>query len=350
MVEHEHEHLVRAPHLKPVDVKTILGFAALAVLLAVVALYVVLQSESINKRLESLSASSNEAGAKLSVFEAKLKAFEATLQKRLADIEVVLRVYYDSNCTFCKNYELLDQLPALTDSLREQNIRLEAIDVKGNYSFLKRLGIKRIPAFYATASSLKKSSELSDFFVRNERLGFTLDNVRDGAVLLVPQSVLISDACVFKENIRLREFYSETCPFSKRLFHANGSAINPVNETRFKNVAEESLQAIQKEFGDLLLLELRCIPVHEAPENLATLGINKSDTDLCKEKFGDAVFSETITLADDYAISKTPTFVVDCKYVFTAAGPEKIKENICLARPDICAKLRAAPSPANASS
>ena len=300
---------------------------------------------------ETLEASIAKIENKISALEKRLTLLETTFANKMLELGVPLRFYYDSNCNFCSNAKYLDMATGLIDRLKNQGIQLEIIDVKGNFTKLNELEIKRLPAFYAPTFALSKSNELSDFFRVLESKHFTVINVVDGLAAIIPDaSEVAGDDCNLGDGkVRLREFYSETCSFCVRMNYANGSVYNPKSNPRYASVSQEAVQELNKTFESKLVYEKLCIPLHTALDNFELIGLNKSDEELCAAKFTRAELDKASALASDYAIQSAPLFVIDCKYVFNAVTADKLKQSICAVRRDVCSNANSTNSSSSSS-
>ncbi|NYZ78229.1 hypothetical protein H0N96_02395 [Candidatus Micrarchaeota archaeon] len=287
---------------------------------------------------ETLEASMARMENKMTSMESRLTALENSFTQKLSQLGIPTQFYYDSNCKFCANADYVDLATGLVDKLKSQGIQLEIIDVKGNMTRANALGIKRLPAFYATAGAISKSKELTDLFNELEANHFTITNAVDGlAALTNDPSEVTNDACNLKDGtVRLREFYSETCAFCIRMNYANGTAYNPATNPRYASVSNEAVEEVNKTLGSKITYEKYCIPLHTAPDNVKLIGVNKSDEELCAQKQSRQELEKASSLASDYAIASAPLFVIDCKYVFNAVTADKLKQSICAARPDVC--------------
>ncbi len=290
---------------------------------------------------ERLEASVAKIENRISALESRLSMLENAFAKKLLELGVPLRFYYDSSCAFCANADYVSMAAGLIDRLKDQGIQLEIIDVKGNFTQPNALGLKRLPAFYAPAFALAKSKELSEFFKTLEENRFTIINAVNGlAALTNDASELVGGDCNLGDGkVRLREFYSETCAFCVRMNYANGTEYNPKNNPRYASVSSEAVEEVNKALGDKIIYEKFCILLHTAPDNLRLIGVNKSDDELCAAKYSREELDKANSLASDYAIQSAPFFVVDCKYVFNAVTADKLKKNICAVRPDICSSV-----------
>jgi hypothetical protein len=287
---------------------------------------------------ETLEASMARMENRMTAVESRLTALENSFAQKLSQLGIPMQFYYDSDCKFCANANYVDLATGLVDKLKSQGIQLEIIDVKGNMTQLNALGIKRLPAFYATAGAVSKSKELTGLFSELEANHFTITNVVDGlAALTNDASEVTNDACNLKDGkVRLREFYSETCAFCVRMNYANGTAYNPKSNARYANISSEAVEEVNKTLGSKITYEKYCIPLHTAPDNLQLIGVNKSDDELCAQKQTRPELEKANSLASDYAIASAPLFVIDCKYVFNAVTADKLKQSICAVRPDVC--------------
>lgn len=287
---------------------------------------------------ETLEASVARIENKINALENRLTLLETAFAKKMLELGVPLRFYYDSNCTFCANAKYVDMATSLIDKFKDQGIQLEIIDVKGNFTQVNALEIKRLPAFYAPTFALAKSKELSEFFKGLEANHFTVINAVNGLVALTPDpSEITGDDCNIGDGkVRLREFYSETCAFCVRMNYTNGTAYNPKNNPRYASVSSEAVEELNKTLGDKIIYEKYCIPLHTAPDNFKLIGVNKSDDELCAQKQSKQELDKANSLASDYAIFGAPLFVIDCKYVFNAVTADKLKQSICAVRPDVC--------------
>ncbi len=288
--------------------------------------------------IERLEASVAKIENRMSVLESRLSMLENAFAKKMLELGVPLRFYYDSSCAFCANANYVSMATGLIDKLKDQGIQLEIIDVKGNFTQPNALELRRLPAFYAPTFALAKSKELSEFFKTLEENRFTIINAVNGlAALTNDASELVGGDCNLGDGkVRLREFYSETCAFCVRMNYANGTEYNPKNNQRYASVSSEAVEELNKTLGNKIIYEKFCIPLHTAPDNLQLIGVNKSDDELCAAKYSREELDKANSLASDYGIQSAPFFVVDCKYVFNAVTADKLEQSICALRPDVC--------------
>lgn len=335
--------------------KTTLYAAAIAIVVALAALgYAAMQGDSFAKRITQSEQKQTAALAKLDkidAFAAKLDAFEKQLSVRLADLEVALTAYYDSDCEFCDNEKLFKVLDGIEPELKNKGITLKRVDVRGDYDKILESGIDRVPAFFATGTDLLKEPSgryLQDVMDQWAMAGFDAYNAQ-GGIALTPRTVseMLTPPCL-SDKTNVEYFYSETCQYCKRVNYANGTIANPASDPKFKDVLEESLQKIEGENAELEVTK-RCLAVHSGYDNYASVKVNKSDAELCVESQG-----EEKTAADAQAASKyhlqpptAPLFVVNCRYLFSvkATTPDAITEPICAFKPSLqFCKTSATPS------
>jgi glutaredoxin len=313
--------------------------AVIALVIAVAAVgYAATQGSEFSKRIAQNEESQKQAVAKITAFEAKLDSFEKKLDTRLADLEVALTVYYDGDCAFCDNAKLFNTLNSVESSLKDQGITLKTIDVRDDYEATLAKGIDRVPAFYASAEHLVKEPAgkyLQNLMDEWALSGFDAYNAK-GGIALVPRvnSEMLTDPCL-TQTATLQYFYSETCEYCKRVTNNDSVVINPATDARFKDVAGENLAKIEAAFGDTVKATQHCLNIHYRAENRVTLGVNKSDEELCVETQGAEKVGEASLLALKYHIATAPMFVVNCRYIFNAVTEDGIKKWLCAAKPSL---------------
>ncbi|MEM0475968.1 MAG: hypothetical protein QW343_04210, partial [Candidatus Norongarragalinales archaeon] len=105
--------------------------AVAAIIVAFVAVgYAALQGGEFAKKIAASEQKQSEVLAKLSAFDVKLAAFEKQLAVRLAELEVDLTVYYDSDCSFCDNEKLFRVLDGIEPDMKSKGITLKRVDVR----------------------------------------------------------------------------------------------------------------------------------------------------------------------------------------------------------------------------
>ncbi|HII39341.1 TPA: hypothetical protein HA318_05055 [Candidatus Micrarchaeota archaeon] len=313
----EHSHLAHHEHHAEhngtgngVDKTTFFAaIGVLAVLLILMAAYSFVQMDSINKKLSA----SDSTLVKLTAIEQRLTALEAR-NVSLATAtplpeQATLKVYYDSSCTFCSSLE--EAVYYMGQQLITQNIQVIAEDVANRKAELKTAGITSLPVLFLADGEEKKSDQLSQLAASMEKVtgGYALDAYG----VLSDTKVLLTDGCSQQGKILLDEFYSETCPYCIRLT----AGTPPVT-------ANESLPTVLEHFGASLSLTERCIEIHDG------------DQKLCVDKHGASAYNTSMQLQEQYAISATPTFVADCKYVFGGLTVQQIESKLCTINPTIC--------------
>ena len=305
--EHKEAHEY-AKHLKEkVDKPTF--FAAvgvLAVLLLILFAYSFIQFDSINKRLSA----PNPVLAQLAAVQQRVAVLEAQSVAATPTPEPArLVVYFDSNCSFCS--DLSEAISYLRQQLGSQNILVDAEDVAGRLDEVRAAGFKSLPAIFMPSGEESKNDAMKQLARSMQRVsgGYAMDAYG----VLTDSKELLAEGCASPGLAKLDEFYSETCPYCLRLV----AGTPPVT-------ANESLPQVKQDFGAFLQFTERCIPIHEGDEAL------------CVDKWGRDNYDEALRLRDEYGITATPTFVVDCKYAFGGLTVQQIEQKICKARPDVC--------------
>ncbi len=329
-------------------------YALIAVaIIAVAAIgYAAMQGDSFNKRITQLeqtqAASSSKLDSSLAQINSTLTNFNEYISSRLADVEATLTLYYDSDCPTCKNDILMNGLEKMAPDLKQKGITFKEVDVRGgNFDALVADGINRVPALYASSDDLNKVPA-----------GTNLKNIIDswaaspsvfdyyyvqGGIALSPKSPaeMLTEPCLSNKTT-LQYFYSETCQYCKRVKSSNGTVVNPESNPQYANVISESLSALETEFGGTLDVSSHCLGVHLAYDNNESLGIDKSDDELCVETQGQNKTTDDAALAAKYRFSQPPTvpvFVVNCKYLFRVNGTtaDAIKQPLCAIKPSLAA-------------
>ncbi|MEM0475529.1 MAG: hypothetical protein QW343_01920, partial [Candidatus Norongarragalinales archaeon] len=199
-------------------------------------------------------------------------------------------------------------------------------------------GIDRVPAFFALSEHLLR--EPSGKYLQNlmdewATAGFDAYNAK-GGIVLTPRvnSEMLTEPCLSNVTT-IQYFYSETCEYCKRVANNESEIVNPASNERFKYVVEEALPKIEQMFGDKISITKHCIPIHSRAENRITLGINKSDEELCVATQGIEKTNADSIIAAKYHVYTAPIFAVNCRYLFNAVTEEGIKKWICAAKPSL---------------
>ncbi|MEW5955779.1 MAG: hypothetical protein AB1626_04565 [Candidatus Micrarchaeota archaeon] len=310
--EHHHEHHAEheyARHLKEkVDKTTFLAaVGALAVLLILLFAYSFVQFDSINKRISAPNPVLEQLAAmqqRVAVLETRSVAATPTPEPAR------LVVYFDSSCEFCS--DITQAVSYLGQQLGGQNILVEEEDVEDRVDELRAAGFKSLPVIFMPAGEESKNEAMKQLAQAMQPVsgGYAMDAYG----VLTDAKQLLGNDCAAEGVVRLDEFYSETCPYCLRL----NAGTPPVT-------ANESMPQVKEDFGAFLQLTERCIEIHDGDEAL------------CVGKWGRENYDEAMRLRDEYGVTATPTFVVDCKQVFGGLTVEQIEEKICRARPDVCA-------------
>ena len=306
--EHHHEHEY-ARHLKEkVDKTTFFAaLGAVAMLVIILFAYSFVQFDSVNKRLSA----PNPVLEQLSAMQQRVAVLETRSVAATPTPEPArLVVYYDSSCEFCS--DVSQAVSYLSQQLGTQNVVVEKEDVAGRVAELKAAGITSLPVLFMPSGEEAKSDEMTQ--LAQSMQAVSGGYIMDAYGVLSDSKELLSDGCASEGKVKVDEFYSETCPYCLRLT----AGTPPVT-------ANESLPQVKEDFGALLQFTERCIEIHDGDEQL------------CVDKWGRDNYNESLLLRGGYGITATPTFVVDCKYVFGGLTVEQIEGKICGARPDVCA-------------
>ena len=310
--------------------------AALALVFVVFAGYTLMQLGSVTQR--SAAGNDTEVLSRLSSLEARMTVIEST-----SDVKPVkLLLFYDSSCTFCNNANVLSYFDGMASNLAPYRISVQKIDVKGQESVAVAYGVKRVPAMYASSGDVVNNKYLNTQLtqVLTSTSGFSVSYPASGNVIYFPQrSEILGAGCSAQGTASVEYFYSESCTACKRLIGADGFPQNPKGPN-FEYVADEGIAEAQSRFGTLLSIGKRCI------------ALNDADATKCADAVGSANFSAAQAKTEEYGTDAVPvtvpTFVVDCKYVFSnlqSPSGDAIEKEICAARPDVCTKLPAKASP-----
>lgn len=284
------------------------GFAILAVLVIASTAYLFTQVNSLNNKLYNEELSANAVIAnRLAGIESRLQLLESVNPFKRAVVQFV----YDSDCSFCKNDELLELLPQLTQQFAKSNVLLQTIDVKTNESIVGTLGLTRVPIFFASRQALNDNVEVGSFLSRVTNAGFELTDVGYGIVAFVPNSgeLVAIKSCAEPGLVKLKEFYADSCIPCQQV--------------------QTEVGALQKRFGGLMDYTQHCVAVFEGDEVY------------CEKLRGEMNASLDTALALTYGVSLAylPAFMIDCKYAFSANDATLMEEAICAARPDVCGEL-----------
>ncbi len=337
--------------------KFLLYAVAACAVIALAALgYAAMQGGSFDKRAAQFEQGQTAANAKLDAANAaiaqmnsRLDEFDAYIKARLADLEVTLTVYYDSDCTFCQNDELFKVLDQVEPDFKKNGVTINRVDVRSDYENILASGIDRVPAFYASTSDLQKQP--AGAFLKSqmdgwEQSGFDYYLVKDGVIEVPrPISEMLTEPCLSGKTV-LQYFYSQTCKACKRVENANGTIVNPPDKQA--STAGEALAQLESVFGAALDVKPSCVGTKFAYDNYREIGVNKSDEELClATQTPEKTYSDKAQAAK-YHFAKVPMFAVNCRYLFTGFAPEIIKERICAAKPSLDACKTGATAGANA--
>ncbi|VVB67251.1 Uncharacterised protein [Candidatus Norongarragalina meridionalis] len=313
--------------------------AALALVFVIFAGYTLMQMNAISQK--ATSGNDTAILSRLSTLESRLSVLEST-----SDVKPVkILLFYDSSCEFCNNADVLSYFDGLANNLAAYRVTAQKIDVKGQETIATAYGIKRVPAMYASAGDVMNNKYLNAYLTQvlsSTTSGFSVSYPSNGNAIYFPQrTVVLGTGCSSSSKVSLEYFYSESCAACKRLTDADGFPVNPKGPN-FEYVADEGVAEAQSRFGPLLSVEKRCVATSDA------------DASKCATAVGEANFSAAQAKTAEYGTDAVPVampaFVVDCKYVFAnMASPsgEAMEQNICAARPDVCAKLpKASPTAA----
>ncbi|MBI5228853.1 hypothetical protein HY991_01995 [Candidatus Micrarchaeota archaeon] len=277
------------------------GFAIIGLLFIMLAGYVFFELNAINARLEK-----NPSGISgmVTALEQRLTALEGGSPTTVTpNVTVKMKLYYMLSDPL--QTEVLKNLPGLNENLKKQGIVIELEDVGEKIQELKGAGFKSLPVIFLSEAEAEKSEQLKSQTDTMQKVkgGYAIDAYG----FLTNTKVLLSDGCKNKDYATLYFFYSESCPYCKQ--------------------AEPNVEKVGKDFGTMLSVENVCIKIHEG------------DDKLCTDKYGAANYTRFDNLREQYTISGTPTYVLDCKYVFGGISYDQIKAQICSARADLCNKL-----------
>lgn len=307
--EHHHAEHEYAKHLnEKVDNTTFFAaVGALAVLIIILFAYSFVQFDAVNKKLSE----PNPVLAQLAAMQQRVAVLETQSVAATPTPEPArLVVYYDSSCEFCS--DVSEAVGYLSEQLGTQNVLIEKEDVAGRLAELKAAGFKSLPVLFLPAGEESKSDQMTQLAQAMQPVsgGYAMDAYG----VLSDSKELLVEGCASETKVTLDEFYSETCPYCLRLT----AGTPPVT-------ANESLPQVKSDLGAFLQFTERCVEIHDGDEAL------------CVDKWGRENYDEALRLRDEYGVTATPTFVVDCKYVFGGLTVEQIEEKICRARPDVCA-------------
>jgi hypothetical protein len=328
-----------------------LYIAVIALVIALAAVgYAATQGDAFNKRITLLEQTQTASNAKLDSSLAKmnstLDSFNTFINSRLSSVEAAMTLYYDSDCTTCQNEVLMKVLEGMAPDLKQKGITFNEVDVRGEeFENIVASGINRVPAIYASSEDLNKApagtalKNLIDAW-SDPSYGFDYYYVQ-GGIALTPKSPseMLTDPCLGNAT-SLQYFYSETCKYCKRVKAANGTLMNPDTDAAYKTVIGESLEQVKTAFGETLNATQHCLGVHTVFDNYETLGVNKSDEQICVETQGEPKTIADNALAARYRFSQPPSvpvFVVNCKYLFkvNATTADAIKQPLCAIKPSL---------------
>ena len=312
--------------------------AELALVFVVFAGYTIMQLNAISQQPAS-SSNDTEILNKLNFLESRLAVLEATSDVKPA----TLMLFYDSSCEFCENDNIISFFDGYAQNFANWRISLQKVDIKRQEATAVSYGVARVPALYASSADVSNNKYLKEYLTQvlsSATSGFSVSHPPNGNVIYVPKrSAMVGAACSAQNGTNLDYFYSESCTACKRLASEEGLALNPKG-LGYEYAADEGLTEAKARFGSLLSVENRCIALREGDEQK------------CLDAVGDVNFTNAESKLAEYALDAipvtVPTFVVDCKYVFgnlQSPSGNAIEQEICAARPDVCAKLpKASPS------
>ncbi|MFH0835249.1 MAG: hypothetical protein V1881_02815 [Candidatus Micrarchaeota archaeon] len=312
--------------------------AGLALVFVIFAGYTVMQLNAISQQ-RSAAGNNTELLNRLDSLESRLAVLEATSDVKPA----TLMLFYDSSCEFCENDNVLSYFDGYASNFANWRISLQKVDIKGQGATATSYGVARVPALYASSTDVMNNKYLEAYLTQvlsSSTSGFSVAHPPNGNVIYVPQrSETVAAACSEQNATKLDYFYSESCTACKRLRNAQGLEVNPKGPG-YEYVASEGLAEAKARFGSLLSVENRCVALHTGDEQL------------CLDAVGDVNYTNAESKLAEYALDAipvtVPTFVVDCKYVFSnlpSPSGNAIEKEICAARPDVCSKLPANASP-----
>ena len=303
-----------------------IGLGAVALLLVGLAAYSAMQFGDLSAKNAALEKKISD---NIAIVDARLSAVEAVANK----VQVRVFFFYDSSCAFCMNEQELQNIPTIAAQMAQDGIRLQTIDLKGNYTQALELGVTRAPAFYVRKDDYAGTTRLATYFNTFNQNGYFVANVGTNGVaaIRIGNSLLLgSESCALNSTARLEEFYSPTCLGCVRVKYGNGTVANPDVE-----IANESASAFLKNRPQIDF-KPHCVASHSADENYQALGLDKSDAQLCESSVGKAAADADLQIAQGYVIDSMPKFVVDCKYLFNARTADQLRFGFCAARPDLC--------------
>ncbi len=220
---------------------------------------------------------------------------------------ITLTLYYDSLCKFCGGKSVIEDLDKVNADLKDKGVQIKAVDTKGNFSGLKKLGIISVPVIVFPNNSL------SNIAVQSMARKLQMENLSGLIVGYFTTRELFSPSCSDNNSAKLMFFYSESDPYSIR-----------INNSSPHITAEEALTNVSKVFANKLNIVKEC------------LSIRPGDEKKCKEAVGSSAYASAQVLKQQYHIRWVPTYVIDCKYIFASLSPTAIEKAVCSARPDVC--------------
>ena len=337
--EHEqaHEH---AAHEHSKKNNNMLYAIAVVALIALAAFgYMVMQSDALNARIAQNEKTQATAQAKLDSIDAKLTQVSNYVNTRLADLTVTLTLYYDSDCASCDNERMIQSLNYMQSNFSAQGITLNQVDISGKQQTATDIGVDRVPALYASNDDLNRGNAgtyLNNFINQFATPGSGFDYYQTGnGIALTPImfTEMLTQPCL-SDKTSIDYFSSPTCEYCTRVKNANGTVVNPPTDPNYATVVNEELPKVEASMNDALNVTSHCAGARTPLDNSMTLGISKSDEQLCADAQGVNQTQADASLANKYHVVGGPRFVQNCKYVFgiKAATAEEITQQLCLTK------------------